>query len=135
MGGRRDRDELAPRIDGARRQSAKIPGKRVSKWRLTVRVEPDLSRDCFSRYISRATTSRGASSARRCRLTMKRLPAASRNPLLHRARLRDERERVFRRIQGSGMKLYELHVAQHGTSAVRDRIAVAGRNERISRVR
>ena len=49
-------------------------------------------------------------------------------------RLGDERERILRRVERRRMELHELHVGERDAGAMRDREAVARRDDRIRRV-
>ena len=116
-------------------QSAKIPGKRFAKPR------PSLRASRKTRALLPLAEDRARDDVARRELGEPVLRVMKRTPCVvdeHRAlaahRLGDERERILRRVERRRMELHELHVGERHAGAMRDRVAVAGGDDRIRRV-
>ena len=136
---RRDRDQLARRIDAgllAQREHGG-EGRRRSASPMAARQSRKAPRPAATSVnTARATTSRGASSARgsSCRheafagrIDQRRAFAAQ--------RFRRQRRRIEADVDGGGMELHELGVGDHGAGARRHGDGLAARVRRVGRDR
>ena len=133
MRGRRHGNEVATGIDAARETQGQNPRKAAREGRRELaRVEVD----ALSGALLAHDRARDHVAGRQLRHAVQLLHEAlavvvHERRALAAHRLRDQRERIFRRVERRGMELHELHVGERHARAMRDGVAVSGRDDGI----